>query len=85
MDTSTLPATVTLAGTRYTVTGEAPGGGVYLTGPRGGQLYLRPYLGEQTGRRELVRLSGMGEPVRDRCGRPVRALVLGNVVEDVTR
>lgn len=80
MNTNTEATTTELAG--QTFTAEADNGTVFLTGRRGGEYILRPFLGEQTGRYEVISLKS-GAPLRDKYLRPVRVHWLGDIIEQV--
>jgi hypothetical protein len=54
-----------------------------LTNARGDEYYLRPFLGERTGRHEVV--SSSGKPFWDRHRRVARVLWLGDVIEEMVR
>lgn len=54
----------------------------YLRGQRGALYLCRGFLRDSTGLAEVVSVKS-GAPLRDRCQRPVRVLVLGDVVEQV--
>lgn len=56
----------------------------YLIGARGARYLCRPFLGDDDGVREVISM-GSGAPLRDKCQRPVRVLVLGDVVEEIAR
>lgn len=85
--------TVDLAGTTYTatellfssytdrITGETrpESHDVHLTGPRGAVYLLRPFLGADTGLRQVISL-GSGAPLR-RKGNEVRVIRIGDVIE----
>lgn len=75
----------TLAGQEFTVTtGEfssyPDGKMTMLTGKRGGQYFLRPFTGEQTGLFEVVNWKS-GAPLRDKSGKAVRVTAIGDVIE----
>lgn len=74
-----------LAGKTFTVStvpfGSYPGGVLtLLTGKRGGQYFLRPFMGEHDGSFEVVS-EKTGAPLRDRSGRAVVVVRLGDVIE----
>jgi hypothetical protein len=75
---------VTLGRTTYTVTehyyvdGRYPAS-TYLTGPRGALYYLRPFLGPETGLRQVISM-GSGNELRVR-GNAVRVWHIGDVIE----
>jgi hypothetical protein len=54
---------------------------VYLTGPRGATYFLRGFLGEDTGVRQVIS-SKSGQPLRDsRTQQEIRVVELGDVIE----
>lgn len=53
---------------------------IHLTGTRGGEYLLRPYLGADDGHREIIS-TATGQPWRVR-GNVVRALLLGDIIEE---
>lgn len=53
---------------------------VFLTGKRGGLYFLRSYLGEDTGRYEVVSFK-TGAPLRDKTQAPVRVFWVGDILE----
>lgn len=73
---------VTIAGRTFTADTEG-GDTMFLTGPRGGVFFLRPFGGEQTGRYEVISWKS-GAPLRDRCQRAIRVLWIGDVIEQIT-
>ncbi len=80
--------TVKLGRTTYKVTesvyrdGRHPSS-TYLTGPRGATYYLRPFLGEDTGLRQVISM-GSGNPLRVQ-GNEVRVYHLGSHIEVATK
>ena len=73
--------TVELAGRTFTVQIHALEGGsedVHLIGPRGARYLLRPYLGPDNGKRQIISL-GSGAPLRYR-GNTVQAFVVGDLI-----
>ena len=80
-------APVVLAGRVFTVESQTMDNGnvaTWLTGSRGASYFLRPFLGEDNGLREVISFNS-GAPLRDKCQRPVRVLLVGDVIEEVTR
>lgn len=94
MTTTTAPGYVTtnaapvvLDGKVFTVEVQTMDSGsqtTWLYGQRGGVYFLREFLGEDTGKREVISWKS-GAPLRDRCQRPVRVLLVGDVIEQVSR
>ncbi len=82
-DTDTKPtaATVVLGATTYRVehitTDHARS--TYLHGPNGARYYLRPYLGPDTGLRQVISMT-TGAPLR-KHGNEIRVHQLGDVIE----
>lgn len=73
---------VVLAGRVFTVTIHHTHGypaNIFLTGKRGGIYMLRPFLGPDSGQRQIVSMVG-GQPLRVK-GNEVRALLLGDIIE----
>ncbi len=56
----------------------------FLVGARGAYYYCRPYLNDDSGVRQVISWKS-GAPLRDKYQRPVRVLVLGDVVEEIAR
>lgn len=80
-------APVVLAGRVFTVESQTTDSGnvqTWLTGGRGAVYFLRPFLGEDNGLREVISFKS-GAPLRDKCQRPVRVLLVGDIIEEVTR
>lgn len=74
--------TVTLGRTTYTVETQTFDSGrsiTMLTGPRGAVYFLRGFLGEDTGRRQVISFKS-GQPLRVR-GNEVRVLHIGDQIE----
>jgi hypothetical protein len=80
--------TVKLGRTTYTVTesvyrdGRYPSS-TYLTGPRGALYFLRGFLGEDTGLRQVISM-GSGNPLRVQ-GNEVRVFHFGDHIEVATK
>ena len=75
--------TITLGKTTYTVkiqeieeTGSTI---VWLHGPRGGAYFLREFLGQDNGVRQVISANS-GAPLRVR-GNEVRVIMIGNIIE----
>jgi hypothetical protein len=54
--------------------------GIILTGSRGASYFLGDFVGSDTGLRAVVSCK-TGAELRDRFSRPVRVIVLGDVIE----
>lgn len=79
-------APVVVAGRVFTVETQTMESGrvmTWLTGARGAVYFLREFLGEDTGRRQVISWKS-GAPLRDKCGREVRVLLVGDIIQDVT-
>jgi hypothetical protein len=61
--------------TTTTIDGET-----FLTGPRGALYFLRGFTGADNGIREIVSCK-TGAELRDRAGRIVRVMVVGDIIE----
>lgn len=90
MDTTTTLPTVILAGTEFAVReyiftytdrdGEVrTGGEVFLTGPRGAEYFLRGFLGDDSGIRQVISCKS-GAPLR-KLGNEVRVIRIGDILE----
>lgn len=80
-------APVVLAGRVFTVETQTMDSGrvsTWLTGSRGAVYFLREFLGEDTGHREVISWKS-GAPLRDKCQRPVRVILIGDEITEVTR
>lgn len=75
-------STATIAGRTFRVEQEPTTGDYLLYGARGACYFLRGFTGEDTGVRAVVSFRG-GQELRDRCGRRVRVVVLGGVIEEI--
>lgn len=81
----TTDATITLAGQTFTVEVHRSESGpacdtVFLTGKRGGTYFLRNYIGEDTGRYEVINFKS-GAPLRDKTLAAVKVFWIGDVIE----
>lgn len=79
-------APVVLAGRVFTVESQTLDNGnvtTWLHGPRAA-YFLRPLLGEDNGLREVISFAS-GAPLRDKAQRPVRVLLVGDMIEEVAR
>lgn len=92
MDTTTTTelAPITLAGTQFTVRqvvftytdrdgSPRTGTEVFLTGPRGAEYFLRGFLGDDNGLRQVISCKS-GAPLR-KLGNEIRVLHLGDLIE----
>lgn len=80
--TLTDAGTVTLGATTYRVEVQAYDNGrttTWLKGPRGADYHLRPFLGEDTGLRQVISWK-TGRALRVR-GNEVRVYQIGDVIE----
>lgn len=80
-------APVVVAGRVFTVETQTMESGrvmTWLTGARGAVYFLREFTGEDTGRRQVISWKS-GAPLRDKCGREVRVLLVGDIIQDVTK
>lgn len=76
---------VILGRKKFTVNLEIDDNEIYLNGGRSALYFLRGFIGEDTGVRNIVSVTGgVGEPIRDKSSRRIRVLVLGNMIQDVT-
>ena len=78
MTTTGTAPTVTLAGKVFTI--HQQGSATYLIGARGAVYYVRPYLGESTGRHEVIAMAS-GAPLRDKYSRAIKVVAVGDVIE----
>ena len=85
--TTQTEAPVTIAGRVFTVETQTMDNGrvaTWLTGSRGATYFLREFMGEDTGVRQVISWKS-GAPLRNKCQREVRVLLVGDQIEEVTR
>lgn len=75
-------APVTLGNTTYQVRVQRFNNGneeVHLTGPRGAEYFLRGYMGEDTGKRQVISWKS-GQPLRVK-GNEVKVIYIAGIIE----
>jgi hypothetical protein len=85
--TTQTEAPVTIAGRVFTVETQTMDSGrvtTWLIGSRGAVYFLREFTGPDTGVRQVISFKS-GAPLRDKCSREVRVLLVGDMIEEITR